>query len=158
MRVAALSIVLILCSAVLHADDHTIDFDRKTDFSTIKTFTIKPDKINSGRPELNNVLVVKKISDSIRRTLTSKGLKESADSTDVVVEFVASGLDYSKGPGGRANAIDASRGDADRRGRGRGRDDETSQHVAFSEGTLVIDMTSRAGGGGLVWRGVYHDT
>lgn len=162
MRIAALALGLVLRSAELVADDHNIDFDSQTDFSKIKTFTIRPGRINSGRPELNNALVLKKIGDSIRAVLTSRGLKETADRPDVVVEFGASGLDYSVGPGGRASAIGASRGDD--RGRGRGerggergvRDNQSSQHVDFSEGTLVIDLTAPAPGG-LVWRGVYHD-
>src|SRR5438552_4182547 len=108
MRAAGLCIGLILCSALLFADDHNIDFDRQTDFSAIKTFTLQEGKISSGRPELNNSLVVKKIGDIIRTALMSKGLKETSDRADVIVQFSASGLDYSVGPGGRANAITES--------------------------------------------------
>jgi hypothetical protein len=155
LRTAAFSvIVLILCSAVvLVADDHNVDFDKSVDFSKVNTFTIRPGKISSGRAELNNSLVNKKITDTIRTALTAKGMKETSERPDVTVEFSATGIDYAIGPGRRANQVGASRPPEERRGRGRGGDEP----VDFSEGTLVIDVKTTAQPAVLIWRGVYHD-
>ena len=152
MRVAILSVALMLCSALFLADDHNVDFDKATDFSKFKSFTIREGKINSGRPQLNNSLVIRKIGDAIRTALTSRGLTETSTKPDVIVEFSGSGLEYAVGPGGRANVVGESRGDRGGRG-GRG---ERGQPVDFSEGTLVIDVNT-AQPAALIWRGVYHD-
>jgi hypothetical protein len=154
MRIAGFVIALFLCSSVLVADDHNIDFDKSVDFSKINTFMVRNGKINSGRAELNNSLVLKKIGDMVRMMLTSKGMQESSGKPDVIVDFNASGLDYAIGPGRRANVVAASRGDATGRGRGRG---ESGQPVDFSEGTLVIDVTTTQTPPVLIWRGVYND-
>ena len=148
--------VLLLTSTLVYADDHYVEFDRGMDFSNLKSFVIRPGKIDSSRQELNNSLVLKKISDAVRLALQSKGLTEVADKPDVFVEFTASGLDYNIGPGGIANPIEASRGDRSGRGlRGPGDSGERGP-VDFSIGTLVLDVKS-AQHSSLIWRGVYHD-
>jgi hypothetical protein len=152
---ALLSALLLLSSVVLLADDHHVDFDKAMNFSKFKTFSVGNGRINSGRPELNNSLVSKGIADAIRAELTARGLTEKTTKADIVVEFTATGLDYTVGPGGRASVIGASRGDANGRGRGRGRA-ELDEPVDFSEGTMVVDISTTEPHS-LVWRGVYHD-
>jgi hypothetical protein len=61
---------------------------------------------------------------------------------DVIVEFIASGVDYNVGPGGIANPINASRGD-------RG-------GVLYAQGTVTVDLVRRDPKL-LVWEGIYHD-
>ena len=142
--------------ALVLADDQHVETDRKFDFSKLTTYQLRPGRIDSGRTELNNAIVMEKISEAIRKELSSRGLKETATQPDVLVEFAAAGLDYNIGPGGIANAIDASRGQS--LGRGARGPDNTGERgpVDFSEGTLVIDISSRSPGS-LIWRGVYRD-
>ena len=116
MKTTVLLAALLLTSALARADDHNVDLDKSTDFSKLKSFMIQPGKIDSSRQELNNAIVLGKITDAIRTTLLSKGLMEVAARPDVTVEFTASGVDYNVGPGGIANPINASRGDRGGRG------------------------------------------
>jgi hypothetical protein len=152
----ALLTTLPLTPVLVHADDHNVDFDKSTDFSKLKTFTIRPGKIDSSRQELNNSIVLKKITETIRTELLSKGLMEVSAQPDVIVEFTASGVDYNIGPGGIANPINASRGDPGGRG-GRGPAGAGERGpVDFSVGTLVLDVNATQPSR-LIWRGVYHD-
>jgi len=148
---------LVLTSALALADDHNVDYDKSVDFSKLIKFVIRPGKIDSSRQELNNAIVLERITDAVRAALLSKGLMEDAAQPDVIVEFTASGVDYNVGPGGIANPINASRGD---RGGSRGAlgPDGTGERgpVDFSIGTLVVDVKT-AQPSSLIWRGVYHD-
>src|SRR6185503_11244742 len=112
------------------ADHHNIDFDRHTDFSKVKTFAIREGKGDSSQPELNNSLVVKKIGDAIRTQLVSKGLKETFNSPDVVVDYSVTGEDFAEQRGGP---------------------------ITLSEATLVIDLVKRDPPA-LIWRSVYRDS
>jgi hypothetical protein len=85
------------------------------------------------------------IADAARTALGSKGLKEVADSADLVVDYTVTGVDYGIGPFGRPNVITA------RGGRGR------AMQVDFTEATLVVDIIRREPEE-LLWRGVFHDT
>lgn len=129
MRVTTLSIGVILSAVLLFADDRTVDFDRHTDFSTLKTFALREGKVDSPEPELNNTLLVKKIADVIRMELTSRGLKETINNPDVIVDYSISGQVFNEPRGGP---------------------------ISSSEGTLVIDLTKRDSRA-LVWRSVYRD-
>jgi hypothetical protein len=150
---------LLLTSALARSDDHNVDLDKSVDFSKLKSFTIRPGKIDSSRQELNNAIVLEKITDAVRTTLLSKGLTEVSDQPDVIVEFTAIGVDYNIGPGGVANPINASRGD---RGGSRGAlgPNGTGERgpVDFSIGTLVVDVKAvkTTPPSSLIWRGVYH--
>jgi len=156
LKAAVLLAALLLTSTPLRADDHNVDFDKSVDFAKLKSFMIRAGKIDSGRPELNNSIVLKKISDAIRTGLTARGLVEVSAQPDVIVEFTASGVDYNIGPGGIANPIDASRGTSAGRG-ARGPDGSGERGpVDFSIGTLVLDVNA-AQPSRLIWRGVYHD-
>jgi len=129
MRVTALWMSLMLCATALLADEHSVDFDQHTNFSTLKTFAVREGKINSPRPELNNAIVGKKIADAIRAELKAKGLKETVGSPDILVDFSITGEDYSETRGGPA---------------------------AFSQGTLVIDLVKRDANS-LIWRSVFRN-
>jgi hypothetical protein len=145
-----LTMLALLLPLTLRADDHTVDFDDDVTFAAFRTFAIKDGKIDSTRPEVNNSLVVNALKNAIRGELTAKGLKETADRPDVVVQYMVEATEYNVGPFGRANPIAPARGS-----RG-GRGDSTFEPVDFIEGTLVIDV-STAQAALLVWRGVYRD-
>jgi hypothetical protein len=147
-RPSFLLIGLLLSTAVLAADDRTVLFDEDADFSTFKTFTLREGNIGSPRPELNNPITIKKITDAIRSALVTKGLKDSPGPSDLAVEFKVTAADFEIGPFGRVNPLG---------GRGRGRGPAPTSQPDFTDATLVIDL--RAGDPGrLVWRGVYNDT
>lgn len=139
-------IALVLFSAVLAADDHSVIFDEDVDFAAFGTFTVRPGSIVSSRPELNFPAVARALADSARTAMGQRGLKETAANADLVVDFKVTGVDYSIGPFGRPNAINGPRG---RGGRG--------GQVDFTEATLVLDV-SRREPEELVWRGVFHDS
>jgi len=130
MRITAPVIGIILSAVLLFADDHNVDFDHHTDFSTLKTFALREGKVDSPEPELNSTLLVKKIADTIRMELLSKGLKETVNNPDVIVDYSVSGRDFNEQRGGP---------------------------ISSSEGTLVIDVTIRESRN-LVWRAVYRDS
>src|SRR5262249_3097033 len=113
----------------LRADDHSVEFDHHTNFSTLTSFALHEGKVNSPSPELNNPLLVQKIGDAIRTALVAKGLRETASNPDLLVDYSVVGEDFSVQRGGAA---------------------------AFSLGTLVIDLTKREPKT-LVWRSVYRD-
>jgi len=137
---------VILASAVLVADDHTVIFDEDVDFSTLRTFDVRDARMSSERPELTFPAVMKAIDESVRGALVARGLKLMTDHPDLVAEYRVAGVDYSIGPFGRPNVITPGRG-------GRGR----AMSVDFTEATLVIDL-SRPDPKVLIWRGVFHDT
>ena len=155
LKTTVLLATLLLTSALARADDHNVDFDKTTDFSKVKTFMIRPGKIDSSRQELNNAIVLEKITDAIRTSLLSRGLMEDAGRPDVTVEFTASGLDYNVGPGGIANPINASRGGPLSRGELGPNGTGERGPVDFSIGTLVVDVKATQPSS-LIWRGVYH--
>jgi hypothetical protein len=130
VRAVSLSIIAILAAVLLFADDRTVDFDRHLDFSTLKTFALREGKVDSPSPELNNSLLSKRIGDAIRSELIAKGLKETVNNPDVIVDYSISGENFSEQRGGP---------------------------ISSSEGTLVIDLTKRDSRA-LVWRSVYRDS
>jgi hypothetical protein len=156
LKTTVLIAALLITSALARSDDHNVDYDKSVDFSKLIKFVIRPGKIDSSRQELNNAIVLERITDAVRSALLSKGLMEDTAHPDVIVEFTASGVDYNVGPGGIANPINASRGD---RGGSRGAlgPDGTGERgpVDFSIGTLVVDVKT-AQPSSLIWRGVYH--
>ena len=146
MRTATVCLVtVLLASAILVADDHSVIFDEDVNFSTFKTFTMRRGKMTSDRPELNFPVVVEVLGGVIHKSLTSKGLKEAGDAADLIVEFSVNAVDYNIGPFGRANAV--------RSGRGR----SSSSQAGFTEATLVLDF-KRRDPETLLWRGVYRDS
>jgi hypothetical protein len=145
VRTAAVGVLaILLASAVLVADDHSVIFDEDVDFTAFKTFTMRNGRMTSDRPELNFPVVLEVLGGVIRKTLITKGLKEGDDRADLVVEYSVNAVDFSIGPFGRANQM--------RGGRGRG----GASQADFTEATLVLDL-KRRDPEALLWRGVYRD-
>ena len=90
MRFQVLTISVLFCAvtlcARLCADDRTITFEKSVDFSAMKTFAVHDLQIKSVRPEVKNALFATQVTDSIRKALAAKGLKETADHPDFVVD------------------------------------------------------------------------
>ena len=108
MRTAStwfVALAVVLTSAVLLADDHSVIFDEDIDFSIFKTFTMREVRMKSDRPELNFPAVVKSIGDAVLNNLTALGLKETDAGADLVVECSVSGTDFNIGPWGRPNTV-----------------------------------------------------
>ncbi len=146
MRIAAFALVIVALSASgLIADDHSVSFDEDVDFSIFKTFSLSAGRMRSDRPELNFPAVMTTLSDVVRTALRGHGLAEAAGRADLIVEHSVTGVDYSIGPGGRANIVRPGR-----------RGSPSPGPVDFTEAVLVIDL-KRSDSGALVWRGVYYD-
>src|SRR5688500_9063649 len=138
MRTASARLValaLVLAPVVLLADDHSVIFDEDVDFSIFKTFTMREVRMTSSRPELNFPAVVKSISDAMRTSLTSVGLKDTDTGADLIVECQVSGKDFNIGPWGRPNTVGPGSGGGGGRGRG-----ASSAPVDFTEVTMVLDL------------------
>ena len=113
MRIAAALASSLLLTPFLLADHQHVVSDNKTDFTSVKTFSIREGRATTTRPALNNRVIFGKIEDAVRTQLTSKGLKECSSGPDVWVGFVV-GEDRPYGPS-----------------------------VIFNQGTLVIDLRKR---------------
>jgi hypothetical protein len=142
-------LALLLLPLTLRADDNTVDFDADVAFSAFRTFAIKDGKIDSTKPAVNNSLVTNALKKAIREELTARGLKETLDNPDIVVQYIVEATEYNVGPGGRANPIGPARGRGDRGA-------TVATPVDFIEGTLVLDIFT-VQPSLLVWRGVYRD-
>jgi uncharacterized protein DUF4136 len=102
VRLTALSIGVMLSVATLGADDRSISFDKTLDFSKIKTFAVHEPRVPSLKPELDVALRAARISDVARQVLRGKGLTETSEFPDVIVEYrVTEGtlvIDLTTGP------------------------------------------------------------
>ena len=136
-RLAALWVGLFLCSAGIAADQFNVHFDPKTDFSAFRTFAMRDGTVTSLRPELDNPLFVKKLRTTIRAALIARGLKETTDRPDLLVDYTVTGEDVSIGVPTPSRNMGP-------------------QPHRFTEGMLVIDLTKFADTVP-VWRGVYRD-
>jgi hypothetical protein len=136
-RLALIAVGCVMGSAALAADDLSVQVDPRADLSALKTFTIRHGTIASDRPELDNSLFDKKLRTTIRTALIARGLKETADNADVIVDFMLIGEDFSTSQRGFT--------------RGMG-----PRPLRFTQGTLTIDLT-RPNDANPVWRGVYRD-
>jgi hypothetical protein len=85
VRLTAFSIGLMLSVATLGADDRTISFDKTLDFSKIKTFAVQEPR-PSLKPELDAARLAARVSDVARQALRAKGLIETSEFPDVIVE------------------------------------------------------------------------
>ncbi len=113
VRLGVTPLVWLLLVVPLAADRRHVVFDDKVDFSGLRTFAIHEGRARTTRPELNNKLILKSVGDAIRLQLVSKGLKEVADSPDVLLSF-SLGQDRPNGPS-----------------------------VIFDEGVIVVEITKR---------------
>jgi hypothetical protein len=136
-----ISVLLASCilASVAVADDHYVESDKNFDFSKLKTFQLRPGMIDSGRQELNNSLVLGKISDAVRSELSARGLKEeAADNADILVDVRFDGMESSSAgkPGSRPA--------------------EGHPGTVYVQGTLNIELFAREKKL-LVWEGTYRD-
>src|SRR5262245_52753781 len=132
-RRAAALLGLLLLVAPLFASDKRVEVDPKTDFSTLRTFTIREGTASSRSPEITNKLTLKKVEDAVRALLTARGLKEMS-TPDLIVTFsVSEKGERGAPPPGRRGPV-----------------------MIPSASTLIIDMTRRDSNA-LVWRGVLTD-
>ena len=138
-----------LASATLLADDHVVLFDEDVDFSVFKSFIVGGGQMKSDRAELKFPAVMSALAEAIRTGFAARSLKESSDRSDLMVDFIVTGVDYAIGPFGRANIVSGGRGRRGAPGAG--------MAVDFTEATLVIDVKDMRTST-LIWRGVFHDT
>jgi hypothetical protein len=134
MTVRFIAIGVLMLVAPVPAADRRVQVDPNTDFSIFRTFAVRAGAASSRNPEIDNVLTMKKVEDTVRRELVARGLKETPDPPDLIVTFsVSEGAQRGAPPPGQRGA---------RR---------------LSAGTLIIDMTRRDTRT-LVWHGTYSDT
>src|SRR5690606_18009743 len=69
MRAVVLLLFLAVVPPALHADDYIVDFDRRFDFSTARTFAIGGTTVRINRPEISNPLVIERATAAIRTAL-----------------------------------------------------------------------------------------
>ena len=136
-RLMTFGLLLVAAIAVRAADDISIQADPHTDFSRFGSFAIRRTTIDSPRPELDNPLFVKKLNTTIRGALGTRGLKETKDGPDLVVDITLSGEDVSTTQRGAIRGAGPS-------------------PLMYTEGTLTIEL-SRPGDTSPVWRGIYRD-
>jgi len=142
-RPLAVAGVLVALTAAVVASESSVQSDPGTDFSVLRTFSLRAQQVATRREELDNPLFGKKLATAIRRALMAKGLTESRNRPDLVVDVMVTGEEF---------------GDAQRsliRGI-RGGPVAVRRPIRISEGTLVIDVFRRDGAEP-IWRGVYRD-
>jgi len=137
---------------VTAAADQVVDFDHEIDFSSIRTFALRNTTMGIARPEINNPLVLQKITDALRTTLTARGLKETSTGADVIVDWTVSGQRYAINEWGHAIPLDQVRGER----RPPPGNPWSGLPESFVEGALVVDLTAPASNL-LIWRGVYRN-
>ena len=141
MKFLLVALTFFLITPTLFADNQDVDHDPQADFSKFKTFTLRENTIAVKTPDLNSPLVQKKIDEAIRTQLTTKDLREVQNQADLVVTYRLGSAQrrevetFPVGPWGRRRRI---------------------ERYKFTEGTLVVDLTTREPRD-LVWRGVYRD-
>lgn len=143
------AVLAILAMGARAADGQSINFDANTDFTALRTFAIREGRLATSKPEIDNRLFRQRLENSIRATLTSKGLKEVAQGADLSVTYAFNDADFSVlemtqpvlVPGGANNPATVIPGGP--------------RGAMFTEGTLVIDL--RTASDAVVWHGTYHD-
>jgi hypothetical protein len=149
----AIALLLLLAmSPALFAASHIVDFDREVDFTTVKTFTLRGAEFLIDRPEIRSPLVAGQVTAAIRAALLARGLRETAQDADVLVDWSVRGQRFAINEWGRAIPLDNSASGWRLPPGNPWRDLPES----FVEGVLVLDLTARSSGL-LVWRGVYRD-
>jgi Domain of unknown function (DUF4136) len=142
-RLLVLVGVLLGLTGVILADESSVQTDPTTDFSVLRTFSFRVEQVRSRREELDNPLFLKKLAAAIRGGLIARGLTETRDRPDLIVDFTITGEDF---------------GDAQRymvRGI-RGGPSAIRRPIRIAEGTLIIDIFRRDDRDP-IWRGVYRD-
>lgn len=135
MKLITLTLLLSLTSA-LAVDYKHIDFDEKTDFSKLKTFSLREGKINTTAPELTSELSRQRMADVLRAEFKAKGLSEAQRGADLTVTYeLATIMGRGTTPG-------------DPR-------DERPQPFQYVEANLIIELLRNDSQP--IWRGVYRD-
>ena len=132
-------LLMLLATSLLLADDRNIDFDKELNFTTFRTYSLRKGVIKAQGPDLDSSIVKGRIDAAIRAQFAAKGMEEG-ERPDLIVTWHL----------GAANKREVQSWS---NGRGWG-----THHTSYNytQGTLVIDMTSRATGQ-LAWRGIYRD-
>ena len=94
-RLMVVSLGLLLGAVPVAADELSVQVDPRANLSAYRTFQLRDGKIDSPRPELDNPLFIKKLRTTIRAALIERGLTETSDQPDLVVEFEVAGEDFS---------------------------------------------------------------
>jgi hypothetical protein len=152
MKSAAILAVLAVLSAPVLAADYIVDVDRQVNFSSQRTFAFRRTQIQSERPELNSELVRDQITATVRAALLARGLKETSEGADLLVDWTAGGQRFGINEWRNAIPLDNVPG-------GRGLPPGNPWRnlpEAFVEGMLTVDLTMRSSDL-LVWRGVYRN-
>lgn len=151
MRTAAILAVLAVLSAPVLAADYIVDVDRQIDFSAQRTFSFRRALIQSERPELNSELVRSQITATVRAALLARGLRETAENADLLVDWTAGAQRFGINEWRNAIPLDSVPG-------GRGLPPGSPWRnlpEAFVDGMLAVDLSMRSSDL-LVWRGVFR--
>ena len=152
MRFTVVLAVLAVLSGPLLAADFIVDVDRAVDFSSQRTFAFRRMQIQSERPELASELVRDQITASVRAVLLARGLKETSQDADLLVDWTAGGQRFGINEWQNAIPLDNMPG-------GRSLPPGNPWRnlpEAFVDGMLVVDLSVRSTDL-LVWRGVYRN-
>jgi hypothetical protein len=137
-------LLLIFPAALLAADTHRVIANGQVDFSAFKTFVVRQGYPTSRQPPSGNQgtkrtpdvdpKLTQAVRDALRSTLSSKGIKETLDSADLIVNFRIEIDSHPKEFPGQFS----------------------SGHAAFVAGIVVIDLTNAATDT-IIWHGQYID-
>ena len=134
MKTLPLGLLLAICAFGQKID---VEFDPSVDFSKYKTFDIRDGQLHSKNPTLNNELVKQRIAAYILSNLSVKGLSVVLSTKpDLNIHYTL----------GSARKKEVETYPAGWRG-------WRTRRVAYSEGTLVIDLRDTSTHA-LVWRAV----
>lgn len=135
--------LLLVCFAVVlfipkvRAQKIQTEFDQAADFSKFKTFALRPGRINSPNPSLNNEIVKKQLDAEIQKYLEMRGLTPvTSGQPDLAVRYTL----------GTPRAVETEVYPAGWRGWG-----SRVVKVPYTQGTLVIDLRDPATHS-LIWR------
>jgi hypothetical protein len=139
-----LTLLLIFPAALLIADTHRVIVDQTIDFSAFKTFVVRqgypaamqPSLGNQGTKQLPDVdpKLTQAVRDALRSTLSSRGIKETLDSADLIVNFRVEVTAHSKAPSGEFGI----------------------GHSSYVTGIVIVDLTNPATDA-VIWHAQYID-
>ena len=143
---------ILFCTLMAFADERTVNFDAQTDFSKIKTFSVRQAQSMDTKPELNNPLFLKRLAEAARAELTAKGLKETSEKPDVIVDIRLDSTDMSfetRNPGTRIPPSPGMRGGIVIKATG-------PENRRYTQGVVALDITTREPRL-LIWQGIYRN-